>query len=283
MEHFLIYSKPEAKVIADSISESGHRLTTIQAKIHRFVLAEINTHRAFSRCSASSRAVPAKKLRQQVIDDPAMPVFWGINRPGMQAVGEADGNERQSFMDRWLIARDAAVVQHRNLEREGLHKQLVNRIIEPWLWHHVIISATEWDNFFWQRCHPDAQPEMRAAAEAIYAAYSESRPDLILHGEWHLPYITEGELADPTISTYNLQAISTGRCARVSYLNHEGVRDLSADVALYGRLVKQSPGHWSPLENVATPDDTGSAVCGNFKGWAQLRGIVAPAIVPFVR
>jgi thymidylate synthase ThyX len=261
------YSKPEAKVIADSISPAGVRLTTIQARIHRFVLAELNTHRVFSRNSASSRAIPMKKLRQSVIDDPALPVWWGKNQAGMQAETELVGAERDRAERLWLDVRDETVKNHEDLEAAGLHKQLANRILEPFLWHHVIISATEWDNFEKQRVHKDAQPEMRAAATAIIEARKASIPKQIPYGGWHLPY-TEGIVG----SLDELKAISVGRCARVSYLNHEGQIDIDADVKLFDRLTHQFPGHWSPLEHVATPMEPYSNVQrGNFIGWRQLR------------
>lgn len=272
---------PEAKVVCDSVSVTGSRLTTIQAKIHRFVLAELNTHRAFSRNSASSRAVPARKLRQMVIDDPAMPVWWGKNQPGMSAEVELAGEEKQAAIGLWIEARDEAVSRHQKLEEAGIHKQLINRILEPFLWHHVIISATEWDNFFHQRVHKAAQPEMRAAATAIWEAYSSSAPVVLDCDEWHLPFF-EGDrkcLRDGAL--YEAKAISAGRCARVSYLTHEGVRDTDKDVELFEKLKAQSPGHWSPLEHVARPQADVEFSMGNFTGWRQLRHIFEPVTTKF--
>ncbi len=278
------YSVPTAKVIADSISPDGVRLTTIHAKIHRFVLAELNTHRVFSRNSASSRAIPTKKIRQMVVEDPAMPIWWGKNQAGMQANEELTGLELHRAHRIWLDLRDEAVSNHEEMEAIGLHKQIANRPLEPWLWHHVIISATEWDNFFHQRRHKDAQPEMRYAADAIFSAREASKPKLVGYGEWHLPYgdrfsipgsSTQFLLSGfpPDVQLEMLKKICVGRCARVSYLTHDGVIDIAADIALFDRLSGQDPGHWSPLEHVATPVDwtkTG-AVRGNFKGWRQLR------------
>lgn len=290
----MIYGIPEAKVIADSISQDGHRLTTIEAKIHRFILAELNTHRMFSRNSASSRAIPARKIRQMVVDDPAMPVWWGKNQAGMQAPEELIGLQKEDAINGWLKARDTAVLYHMELESIGLHKQITNRILEPWLWHRVIISATEWDNFFWQRYHKHAQPEMRAAAEFIHKVYSESTPvlrvkptDTSIIGNvvgikraWHLPYITEVE-RESLLTLSELRAISVGRCCRVSYLNHDGVRDPEADIALYDKLISQFPGHWSPLEHVAVVTDAVDQTTRNFRGWRQLRGLVEPPVPKF--
>src|ERR1035437_4854050 len=167
-------SIPEAKIICDSISPEGVRLTTMEVKIHRFVLAEMNTHRVFSRNSASSRAIPVKKLLERVKNDPAMPVFWGKNQAGMGAVEELDPDTKQMVLNVWLVARDQMVSAVEKLQNLGLHKQLTNRLLEPWLWHTAIISSTEWTNFFGQRCalnpetgQPYAQPEMHFAAMAM--------------------------------------------------------------------------------------------------------------------
>jgi thymidylate synthase ThyX len=238
------------------------------------VLAELNTHRALSRNSASSRARPVAKVIADVVDDPALPVEWGRNQSGMQAherVGDAEAEKADAV---WLAARDAAVEHARELVELGVHKQLANRVLEPYLWHVIVVSATEWDNFFAQRCHPDAQPEIRFAAESMRDAIDRSAPSPVLAGGWHLPYLREGELDELAAAGHDLEdakRISVARCARVSYLTQDGVRDWSKDLDLYDRLTTQQPPHASPLEHVATPASGGT---GNFRGWQQLRHLV---------
>lgn len=267
-------SKPSAKVVLDSISPNGDRLTTMEVKLHRFVLAELNTHRAFSRNSASSRAIPIKKQIERVMDDPAMPIEWGSNRPGMQAGEPFSGEFAEIARRMWIQAREDAVFHAEQLEAFGLHKQLVNRLLEPFMWHTVIISSTEWGNFWRQRCthlSPLAQPEMRAAADAMFLAYMSSLPERLEWGEWHMPYLSDQErwCWSPDI----LQRVSAARCARVSYLTHDGKRDMNEDLALYEKLISATPRHASPLEHVATPAHEGS-IPNNFTGWAQLRHMV---------
>src|SRR5579864_7078447 len=143
----------ECEVLADSIGPSGKRLTTVCVTYPRFVHAELLTHRMFSRSSASSRAIPNEKLRQRVIDDPAMPVWWGKNQAGMQAREELSGFELEDTRRGWLHARDLMLEMSEKLARHGLHKQLCNRLIETWMPITVIISATEWENFSRLRCH----------------------------------------------------------------------------------------------------------------------------------
>jgi thymidylate synthase ThyX len=241
------------------------------------VLAELNTHRALSRNSASSRARPVAKVIADVVEDPAMPLEWGRNQSGMQARERIDDAHAAQADDVWISARDAAVAHAQQLVELGVHKQLVNRVLEPFLWHVVVVSATEWDNFFAQRCHPDAQPEIRGAAEAMRDAIAASTPAEVREGGWHLPYLREGELDELLAAGHDLDVakrISVARCARVSYLTQDGVRDWSKDLELYDRLTTQQPPHASPLEHVATPDGTGT---GNFRGWQQLRHLVLEA------
>jgi hypothetical protein len=259
-------SGPTARVIADSLSPAGVRLTTIEATMHRFVLAEFNTHRAFSRNSASSRAIPVSKQIAAVMDDPALPLEWGSNQPGMQAGEPLDGEALQRVRKEWLSARDAAVTATTALMNHGLHKQVSNRLLEPFMWQTVIVTSTEWDGFYEQRCSPLAQPEIRACAEAMRSAMAASEPVALIENEWHTPYVSAGEDlggADPL-------KVSSARCARVSYLTHDGVRDPAKDIFLYERLVTASPIHASPLEHVARPSGQGPQV-GNLRGWRQLR------------
>lgn len=233
--------------------------------MHRFVLAELNTHRVFSRNSSSSRAIPIAKQIERVLEDPAVPMEFGANQKGMQA-GEIVA-DTEGAMAAWLAARDAAVDHVRQLLDIGVHKQVTNRLLEPFMWQTVIVSSTDWENFFSQRCSPLAQPEIRLAAEAMRDAYMASSPTPVAAEGWHTPYIREDE-GDLDLETK--KRISVARCARVSYLTHDGKRDLDADLNLYDRLITADPPHWSPMEHVATPGDGP----GNFAGWLQLRHII---------
>ncbi len=262
-----------ARVLTDSVSPAGIRLTTLEVRFPRFILSEMNTHRVFSRNSASSRAVPTKKMIERVLAHPAMPVEWGVNKPGMsasEALGEGQAEEAAA---EWLRARDSAVEHVRNLQRLELHKQVINRLLEPFMWHTVIITATEWENFFTLRLAENAQPEIRAAAQRMRRAIDTSEPKAVGLGEWHLPLIQDDERRLPVDT---LKMVSAARCARVSYLTHEGQRDLEKDVELCERL--RADRHLSPFEHVATPSDDVD-FHANFRGWIQMRRAVeAPAV-----
>ncbi|OYW85209.1 hypothetical protein B7Z17_02715, partial [Candidatus Saccharibacteria bacterium 32-49-10] len=284
------------KIVADSVSEIGDRLTTMEVTFPRMVLAEFNTHRAFSRNSASSRAIPVEKQLQRIMDDPFVPVWWGRKQSGMQADYELEGHDREQAEAEWLAARNSAVSHVQRLLELGLHKQITNRLLEPFMWHTVIVTATEWSNFFALRANPMAQPEIRVIAEMMRDLYAESKPMLVKYGEWHLPLIQPEERDGEFEFSENARKISAARCARVSYLTHDGKRDLEADLKLYDRLA--SAGHMSPFEHVATPFEQpyiyrrenvmaeyGDGYMesseqvkyllahdsGNFRGWKQLR------------
>lgn len=276
-------TEPSAKVIADSISEEGYRLTTMEVVMHRYVLAEFNTHRVFSRNSASSRAIPSRLQRQNVQTDPAIPIEFGTNQPGMQAGTALTGTSVDRATYAWIKAMHAAVEASRCLDSDlNVHKQVANRVLEPWMWHTAIISSTEWEGFYNQRCSPLAQPEIKVVADAMKEAQLSSQPATIHADEWHLPYVQNDERDLPV---EDQKKLSAARCARVSYLTHDGVRDHEKDFELYDRLVTASPPHFSPLEHVATPDPQNvamiynqkyghmvqSSILGNFAGWRQLR------------
>jgi thymidylate synthase ThyX len=262
-----------AKVIADSISPDGVRLATLQVTFPRIVLAEINTHRQFSRNSASSRAIPIEKMIRMVQENPYVPMHWGKNQRGMQADEELSELEQRASRAVWQEAMHQALRHAKELAEIGVHKQITNRLLEPFMWHTALISSTEWSNFFSLRCHRDAHPELRRAAELMRDAMERSTPNPLAYGEWHRPLIHADE---PPMTLEESLKVSVGRCARVSYLTHDGVRDPQADVELCDRLLVS--GHLSPAEHVARPLTKWTSgappqyrFVGNFRGWIQFR------------
>lgn len=252
-------------MLLDSVASNGVQLTTLEVTFPRFVLAEWNTHRVFSRSSASSRAVPSSKLIERVANDPVVPLEWGRNKAGMSASETLSEEEAEAARQEWLRARDDAVAHAQRLLELKVHKQELNRILEPFLWHTVIVSSTEWANFFELRCAPNAQPEIREAALLVRDAIRTSRPQAVATGEWHTPLLQDDER---NLDVETRKRISAARCARVSYLTHDGKREVAKDLELYERL--KSDRHLSPFEHVATPaSDAGFHA--NFRGWIQMR------------
>lgn len=267
-----------AQIILDSINNSGNRITTYVLTYPRFIHAEVLTHRLLSRNSSSSRAIPTKKMREAILADPAMPVYWGKNQPGMKAREELEPEVIQGVQQHWLNAMRQAAYFHEIMEGRGVHKQIANRILEPWMHITVICTATEFENFFLLRCHPDAQPEFQQLAWKMKTAYEESVPTLKGDGAWHIPFIKDEDREwakarfDETGEKISeiLLRISVGRCARVSYLTHDGVRDPIEDIRLHDQLLSDNPPHMSPFEHQAFADTT-PARTGNFVGWIQYR------------
>lgn len=263
----------EAKVILDSISHKGVRLTTFQLKYPRFFHSELMTHRVFSRNASSSRAIPVMKVLKQVWHDPAMPIHWGQNQPGMQANAQLTGWKKSAAHILWRLAGKVACVFAYGMVKVNLHKQVANRILEPWQFIHVVLSSTEYDNFFALRDHVDAQPEIRELAQKMRKARDASYPMRLKPGQWHLPYLTANEIK--MLSTGTARKVSAARCCRVSYLKHDGgASDVFEDEKLCDRLAKSKPIHASPFEHVATPLDNSNLRSGNFQGWMQYRELV---------
>lgn len=248
-----------AKVIADSTYQGGPRLTTFEVRLHRFVLAELNTHRVFSRNSASSRAIPLRKQLEKVRDHPAIPVVFPAEQKGMQ--GGAEIANPKDAEAGWLRAAKAAAMHAQWLGDIGVHKSIANRLLEPFMWHTVVITGTAFDNFFAQRSNPDAQPEIRVAAEAMYDAYVASTPRRLSLDQWHTPYVSDEDFAIIHANVGDLETawmvavrVSSARAARTSYETQGGQRDMNEDQNLYQRLVTSKPMHASPLEHPAQPD-----------------------------
>lgn len=330
----------ECKILLDSISETGKRLTTFEITFPRIVLAEFNTHRMFSRNFASSRAIPFNKQVERVVNYPFIPEKFPLNVKGMQPAEylEKDIEENKKgnlcqydvCYDAWISARNSAIEAARYLyESNNVHKQIVNRLLEPFMWHTVICTATEFSNFFKLRCDENAQYEIRRIANLMYDAYHAFdedkfddkdiirkgipdgwiaiRPQKLKVGEWHCPLISDEDnlliheflckswekqtgghpddmpLYPPDKEFIEIKKkISVARCARVSYLTHDGKRDIEKDLELFERL--RTSGHWSPFEHVATPYFMGFGIeqigtdlskqnlwSGNFLGWKQYR------------
>ena len=266
----------QTRILLDSLAPCGKRLTTFEATYARFIHSELMTHRVFSRNSASSRTIPTTKLLASVANDPALPLWWGKNEPGMQARAEVEGEARERAKALWLEGRDQALRLAEALAATGLHKQIANRVLEPWAFITVLITATEYENFFALRCHPDAQPEIRWVADDMRRQYLASEPTPLAAGAWHMPLLKAEDLADASLSPEDLRRVSVGRCARVSYLTHSGLRAPLEDVALCGKLI--ASGHMSPTEHVAQALDR-AEWRGNVCGWRQYRqGIEGEAV-----
>lgn len=256
----------EAKIIADSINPVGNRISTFILTYPRFIHAQLMTHRVFSRNVASSRAIPIKTIIERITQEPAMPVFWGKNQKGMQASEELNEAERSKAIKLWCNSAKRAIKYANNLLKLGVHKQITNRILEPYMHVTTLVTATEFGNFFNLRVHEDAQPEFQCLASRMLEAYSNSSPAIKKPGEWHLPFADQ--FVHEGLSVEQLLKIVTARAARISYLNFEGNIDHEKDYLLHDSLA--ASGHWSPFEHAAKALHW-PAQYANFIGWKPYR------------
>lgn len=261
-------------IVEDSLSLGTDRLTTFQLRYWRAVHAELMTHRVFSRNASSSRAIPVSKMLKQVWSDPAGPEYWGSNKSGMQAGVELSGVGLTLAKFIWKWSGRAMCVSAWSMMKLGMHKQVANRLLEPWQYITVVLTASKFDNWFELRDHPDAQPEIASLARKMREAREQSVPNVLCPGEWHLPYITQEERNNPHMDLLSKIKCSVARCARVSYLTHDSKKpDTLNDMHLYDRLVGAKPWHASPLEHQATPATLDNWFSnGNLsEGWTQYR------------
>ena len=286
----------KAEIIADSINSKGCRLTTFIVVFPRIVLAELNTHRVLSKNSASSRAIPFEKMLERVKNDPFIPIRFQKEHKGMQGTEYFEGEDYNKCVRDWLKARDAAIAAAISFELP-VTKQLRNRLLEPFMWHTVIITATDFENFFALRAHSDAEIHIAKLAYEMLEAYNKSEPKKLKAGEWHIPFgdnikdpkvwriiynqLGEDRFAENTKNPVPQEEfaqlyweikkkIAVARCARISYNNYDGKDDYEADIKLCDRLFGQVPRHLSPTEHVAQAFD-GDEFIGNFRGFKQYR------------
>ena len=261
LEFFTRDTNIGAKVVCDSISEQGIRLTTFEIEYPRIVMSEFNTHRAVSKNSSSSRAIPVSKMLEHTQNINLKPIYFGSKKSGMQAGDELDGNDLINAKLFWEAALFAAITWATELDELGVAKEVCNRLVEPFQLVKVVCTATDWENFFNLRLHPDADPNICMLSYKMYKAMQESKPIELKVGEWHLPYVNlgwngKGELcyADDGFDSITLEdaiKLSAASCASVSYRT-EGVTLEKAD-KIFDMLIKAEVIHSSPFEHLATP------------------------------
>lgn len=331
-------------VVADSISPTDHRITTLEVTMPRIILAEFNTHRMFTRNSASSRAIPFRKMVEMVMSKPFVPIAWMKDHTGMQGnqyfgkdekfkfnesidhftkmlkykegdvfspemmqllkdiAAEYGWLEEKTLNEWWLIIRTKVVQCATLLYTFGVTKQVCNRLLEPFMWHKVLVTSTEWENFSALRFDPAAEIHMQYVAEMMLDSINFSTPEDLRPGMWHIPYgsnLTDlgsiakeiaqsqgRDVSDFSTEEIDLLAvkIATARCAQVSYTligDDDKPMDYAKLIGLHDRLSKS--GHWSPFEHCArcmgesemdrwvAGKGKQRGWCGNFRGWYQYR------------
>lgn len=266
-----------AKVVADSISPAGVRITTFELEYPRIIHSELMTHRVFSRNAMSSRAIPIKTMIEQVINNPARPVRFGANQPGMQDKGgdhTVQLGAGYTAEEWWQLAALSAAKFAEEFALQGYHKQVGNRLLEPFQRMKMVLTATEFNNFWWLRVDKDADPTIYQLSDVMKTAYDESTPEKLKPGMWHTPYVDHvyamapgsGDFDEPEFEGYcvldednkpvkltleEALSISSSCCAQVSYRRLNSTKDKALDI--YEKLLSGNKVHASPFEHQATP------------------------------
>lgn len=298
---------PMVKVVAHSISPEGIELPTIQFRQPRMIHSDFLTHRVFTRNGRSSRAVPVLTLLTEA-RNPYTPHFLH-NQPGMTASQEFSDEERAEIEAIWREMAAHTVAGVERLQAKGVHKQWANRPLEWFGYIDVLLSSTDWNNYYALRDDEGAQPEIQVVARAIREAIAKSTPRELRPGQWHLPYIdeeadreaiikhlvdSEGGFSVDQVDRL-LRKISAARCARLTIRPFDGDGSIPAELERYRKLVVSRPVHASPTEHQATPDTRSHYTVvkaladgtqqtiksgfdwdhpeeqGNFTGWRQAR------------
>lgn len=264
--------KSSAKILKQSKNLANDEvITTWLLEYPRIIHAEMLTHRLFSRNTASSRAVPVKKMLQRIKDKPFVPEYWGKNQKGMSASTELDKQERDEAERLWLATMDEVLDYSERLSDLGVHKQISNRITEAFQYIQVVLTTTNQLNFMKLRDDENAQPEIHALASMMRDT-EPNREDYqeLVPGQWHLPFITKEDLQEYSLK--DALIVSCARCARVSYFLVDGSEsDFEKDLSLATRL--KDSGHFSPFEHAAVALDD-DVMVGNFTGWMQYRKFI---------
>lgn len=301
-------------ILASKPTNGAAPIITIHARYPRIIHSELMTHRVFSRNARSSRAVPVKTMLEEVWRTPFVPWHWGKNQSGMQAGEECNtrpevnwfheidpnddakgyelGKIEQSREDTWIHARDAAHEVAEAYMKAGYHKQIANRLLEPFMFIDTLITSTSWANFLHLRDHKDAEPHIRDLAVLIKEAIADAEYQELKPGQWHLPYV-DAQIEDDGSQSYRenfdadgvlrgmqfvdlatAQKLSVARCARISYKPFDGDGSIERELERYDLLVGSTPLHASPAEHQATP--MRYRVPGSFngnlgEGWIQYR------------
>lgn len=266
---------------------------TLEVRYPRFIHAEVMTHRVFSRNAASSRAIPILKMIRDIIKDPAIPLHLGAAQKGMQADTELTGWRRWLVKAAWLTAMWFVIAFALIAYKCGAHKQVVNRMLEPWSHITVVITATDWNNFFHLRRHRDAEPHIRILADQIFEAVENADVMVIGDSEWHVPYVDrhldflgvmrytireeKGDVVE--LDLEQAKAVSAARCAATSYRTVDGkIMNHARALVVSEKLIKADVIHASPFEHQFTPDRIDQfaewkapELHGNLRGMIQLR------------
>jgi hypothetical protein len=304
-----IYTIPDTQmevevILASAIPQFPNipKLFTLRMRYPRIIHSEIMTHRVFSRNARSSRAVPVNTMINEVKSNPFIPWHWGANQKGMQAGAPLDTDSAERAKSMWLASSATACYQAQQMMELGLHKQLCNRLLEPFSYIDTLITATDWANFIWLRDHKDAEPHLQDLARLVKQALEETHVQNLQYASaWHLPYVSQEEIISQIIpwlvdndtivssspdlllqrSMITAAKISAARCARISYRPFDGNDTYERELERYALLVGSDRAHASPMEHQAVPSlNPPPDKQSNLRHWIQFRKLIPNEFVP---
>ena len=250
------------QIVEDSITQHGHRMTTMVWEYPRMIHAEVLRHRTLNHSVSSSRAIPIDKVVDQVINNPAKPLMWGKIKKGMVADGSITAEEQLQADDVWASGAQKAVETAKDLQVLGIHKQTANRVLEPWQNIREVVTGTDFENFFKLRISEFAQPEFHELALLVYKARQASVPRPLGEDDWHMPYvdwiprkhkwaIVNDQGLTELLDFEDAVNVSMSCCAQASYrtLNNS----VSTAKRITSNLLFSDPCHASPAEHIGRP------------------------------
>ena len=140
--------KIEAKIVADSKNPQGDRITTYLLTVPQIIVKELLRHRMFSFSSSSMRAIPFNKVLGDIRENMFVPLAFQSHHSGMQGSEYLMGEESEKAKQQWIESGLRACEEAERLYNLGVTKQLCSRIIEPFGYAKILITATEFENFF---------------------------------------------------------------------------------------------------------------------------------------
>ena len=224
-------------------------------------MADLNTHRALSKSSARSQYAPLSRFVEQTKLHTFYPSWVGRNDSDMKTGSELGEENEERFRYEWMLGASVMCGIAETADKLSVHKQIANRLMEPFQYVTTLVSATEWTNFFKVECASN-QHEMKALAYKMLSAYVESKPE---KNDNHIPF---GDQMDHGLSAVEKRLIACARCARIGYDNYDGTRDTDEDLRQAERLM--TPGSYHVFEHVAQAHINDTFI-GNFRGWVQQR------------
>lgn len=272
------FTDSEVKVSLIAMTRNAYSnkvITTLLCEYPRYIHSEIMTHRQLSRNSGSSRATPFNIYCERIIKDPAFFAELGINRSGMNADSVLNKENAEAFKHEYMQLMHHTVDTAMSWSAKyNLHKQIINRVLEPYVRTSTVITATEWDNFLYTRAiAKGVEPVMHLLANCIKQAVDYANENA-KDGVAHLPFVTDNEFNTCSLKDCVKHAVSrSARCTILSNVTKK-LSTIEEDEKLYNWLSSADPMHASPFEHIAFATKSYEPYYNLRGGWMSQRFVL---------